>query len=78
MNRTFSVTTTRKWLKVVHLLKNAMFPERLCEFTVGMVLNTHINCICDMVIEIVFVWDVFGASTLHYEAVEQHPNTSKG
>ena len=31
-----------------------------------------------MYIELVFVWDYFGASALHYVAVEEHPNTPKG
>ena len=28
--------------------------------------------------KLVFVWYYFGAPTLHYVAVEEHPNTPKG
>ena len=31
-----------------------------------------------MVVELVFIRDVIRASTFHYEAVEKHPNASKG
>ena len=43
-----------------------------------MVLCTHVYGVCDVFVELVFIRDNIGTSTFHYEAVEKHPNASKG
>ena len=54
-----------------------MFPKGYGKFAVWVVFYACFNCIIDMFIKLVFVWDDFRASTLHNVAVEQHPYTSK-